>query len=188
MSKKLLASLMAGAMFISQATSLDVAAKSNLREFGAENKNFIEGVLAGGLGTVLVGTIAYLVHTCDAVVDIKSEDFERNDYTGVCNAVYENLNKGKIVRMKDITFVNKSSISIGTSSNTYDCMSYYEFVNMMRKMVCNKFTDAKVYVTVSLCNFSQGGTYHGDVELKLKKHSNNRLELIVMDDSLKDDK
>lgn len=96
MSKKLLASLMAGAMLISQATSLDVAAKSNLREFGAENKNFIEGVLAGGLGTVLVGTIAYLVHDYTAH-NYKVVPF---DYKIMClNTVSQILNEGNAVQV-----------------------------------------------------------------------------------------
>lgn len=115
MNKKLLASLMAGVMLVNQGASLS-AVRPNQRGFWAENKNFIKGVLAGGVGTALAGTIAYLVHDCKEVLEVvemewpcdsdKSEEKFIDDLAEKFKEVRKSLSEGKIVKIKKTAFEN----------------------------------------------------------------------------------
>ena len=172
MNKKLLASLMAGVMLISQGTSLS-AAKPNQRRFWAETKSFAEGVLAGGLSVALAGTIAYLVHTCDAVVDVVNMDIKDFSKDDLRNKLYENLNKGKIVKY----IINEKE--------------YRNVLALMCEFVYSKYPDTKVnfneFVRDHKRIMDAQNCFNFDVKVKLIKHSNNELELRVITEPIKCD-
>ena len=171
MNKKLLASLMAGVMLVNQGASLS-AVRPNQRGFWAENKNFIKGVLAGGVGTALAGTIAYLVHDCKEVLEVvemewpcdsdKSREEYDFDLTEKVKEVRKSLSEGKIVKIKKAALKNAIVLCVlfGSFNNEKDEM---KIVNQYMLGV----TDESYVNGTKLCDFT----------LKAVSKNNNTLNI-----------
>lgn len=171
MKKKLLASLMAGVMLVSQGTSLS-AARPNQR-FWAECKNFAEGVLVGGVGAGLAGAIAYLLYTCNTPgAKVVNMEFPHATHVDHVDNVYKNLQEGKIVKLKMDRKSAQSIInSLGKSIESQRSGKHVDLKVIFERDEKLTTDDCKVNVT-----------------LKLTKKSSDRLEFKSIVAAVEDDK
>lgn len=155
MSKKLLASLMAGVMLVSQGTSLGAVKpdQGGFSKFWKNNKCFI---LGGASLVGLAGGIAYLIHTRNVPQVVEIEFTKNLNDSKILEHLLDNvskcLNEGKMVK---ITSIEDDAIAIELSGIISDYVSkkdknkHIDYKLIVKDMNELKDKKSKYNITVS---------------------------------------